>query len=140
MPERRLATLLASLDPVQHPGTFVFCSVPSVPVGVPAVVIVREDEGTTAIVGVEEAERRSWPSTFPCTWITLRVASSLDAVGLTAVVTTALADAGIPANVVAGFHHDHVFVPVGRGAAAMRVFAALSKDEPRIVAVADGDA
>ena len=60
--------------------------------------------------------------------------SALDAVGLTAVVAAALADDGIPANVVAGFHHDHVFVPVDRGRAAMLVLAALSKDGRRIVA------
>jgi hypothetical protein len=43
-----------------------------------------------------------------------------------------------PANVVAGFHHDHVFVPVDCGAAAMLVLAALGKDGPRTVA--EGDA
>jgi hypothetical protein len=66
------------------------------------------------------------------------VASDLDAVGLTAVVATALAGQGIPANVVAGFHHDHVFVPVDRGAAAMRVLAALSEDGRSIVADGGG--
>ena len=137
MAERTLAALLASLDPVQHDGTFVFCSVRSVPVGVRAVVTVREDEGTTLVVANDEASRRGWPSTFPCAWITLRVTSALDAVGLTAVVAAALADDGIPANVVAGFHHDHVFVPVDRGRAAMLVLAALSKDGRRIVATGD---
>jgi len=42
-----------------------------------------------------------------------------------------------PANVVAGFHHDHVFVPVDRGADAVLVLAALSKDGRRIVATGD---
>jgi uncharacterized protein len=136
--ERDLAALLATLDPVRHDGTFVFCSVRSVPVDVHAVVTVCEDEGTTLVVANDEADRRGWPSTFPCTWITLQVTSALDAVGLTAAVATALADDGIPANVVAGFHHDHVFVPVERGAAAMLVLAALSKDGHRTVA--EGDA
>ena len=40
--------------------------------------------------------------------------SSLEAVGLTAAVAAALTEAGISANVVAAFHHDHVFVPAGR--------------------------
>lgn len=130
--------LLADLDPVLHDGTFVFCSMPSAPVGVAPVVTVQEDEGTTLVVAQDEAARRGWASTFPCSWITLRVGSALDAVGLTAVVATRLATEGIPANVVAGFHHDHVFVPADRGVAAMLVLAALSKDGHRIVA--EGDA
>lgn len=138
MAERDLAVLLASLDPVLHGGTFVFCSVPSETVDVAAVATVREDEGMTVVLTRDEAARRGWPSTFACSWITLRVTSALDAVGLTAVVATALATEGIPANVVAGFHHDHVFVPADRGVDALLVLAALSKDGRRIVA--DGDA
>ena len=51
--------------------------------------------------------------------ITLGVRSSLEAVGLTAAVAAALTDAGISANVVAAFHHDHVFVPADRAEAAL---------------------
>ena len=45
--------------------------------------------------------------------------SSLAAVGLTAAVAAALTEVGISANVVAAFHHDHVFVPLGRAAEAL---------------------
>ena len=51
--------------------------------------------------------------------ITLGVQSSLEAVGLTAAVAGALTAVGISANVVAAFHHDHVFVPAERAADAM---------------------
>jgi hypothetical protein len=53
--------------------------------------------------------------------------SSLEAVGLTAAVATALAARGIAANVIAGARHDHVFVPAARAddaLAALRDLAA----------------
>jgi hypothetical protein len=34
-------------------------------------------------------------------------------------VASALSDAGIPCNMVAAFHHDHVFVPSSMAAAAL---------------------
>jgi hypothetical protein len=65
---------------------------------------------------------------FTAAWITLRVHSALDAVGLTAAVSLALTDAGISCNVVAGFHHDHLFVPHTRAADAVRVLEALAAE------------
>ena len=55
--------------------------------------------------------------------IVLQVFSALDGVGLTAAVATALANEGIPCNMIAGYHHDHVFVPsamAGRAVAVLR--------------------
>jgi hypothetical protein len=51
--------------------------------------------------------------------LTLTLHSALDGVGLTAAITAALTADGIPANVVAAFHHDHVFVPEDRAADAL---------------------
>ena len=123
-----LAALLAGLDPYLHDGTYVFCRVDVVPAGVVPVVTVAEDEGLTVVTTPELAGENGWVATFPCAWITLRVHSSLAAVGLTATVAGRLAEHGIPANVVAGFHHDHLFVPVERAADAMRVLAQLRED------------
>ncbi len=53
-------------------------------------------------------------------------ALALSAVGLTAVFAGALAAAGISANVVAGFHHDHVFVPLALADEALGVLSARS--------------
>ena len=59
--------------------------------------------------------------------ITLQVNSELEAVGLTAAVSAALSDAGIPCNIVAAFAHDHVFVPVGLAEAAVDTLRAVSR-------------
>jgi hypothetical protein len=56
---------------------------------------------------------------FRAAWITLTVHSDLHAVGLTAAVADALAGKRISCNVVAAAHHDHLFVPVDEGAAAL---------------------
>ena len=58
---------------------------------------------------------------FVAAMITLGVGSRLHAVGLTAAVSSALADAGISCNVVAGHFHDHLFVPVERAEEALEL-------------------
>jgi hypothetical protein len=77
-----------------------------------ALMMFREAEGTTLIVDVDEDtlgnDRMLWAR------ITLRVQSSLTAVGLMAAVSAALAKRGIPCNPVSAFLHDHLFVPWDR--------------------------
>jgi hypothetical protein len=46
----------------------------------------------------------------PYAKLTIDVHTSLELVGLTAVMATKLSEHGISANVVAAFYHDHVFV------------------------------
>nr|WP_218902160.1 ACT domain-containing protein [Streptomonospora nanhaiensis] len=114
-----MGRLLAGLEPQLHPGVYVFASGARVPAGVAAVVTVAEAEGWTVVCERGEAERVGLEYVFPCSWITLRVRSALDAVGLTAAVAGVLAREQIACNVVAGFHHDHLFVPQGRGERAV---------------------
>lgn len=125
-PVRDLETLLQWLDPALQPGAYAFCDATGVSDLSTAVAIVRESEGTTAIVPVGEALRLGWTVEFRAAWITLRVTSDLHAVGLTAAVATALANAGIACNVVAGLRHDHLFVPDAEATRALGVLAALS--------------
>ena len=83
-----------------------------------AFALIREDEGLTAIRAHPEGE---WAR------ISLEVHSSLDAVGLTAALSKALAEAGISANIVAALRHDHLFVPWDRREDAMGCLKALSQ-------------
>ncbi len=90
----------------------------------------REDEGVTAIVP-EPVARELGDESTAFARITLQVHSALEGVGLTAAVSGALADAGIACNVVAAFHHDHLFVPLERAEEAIAVLRVLSQDAGR---------
>ncbi len=74
------------------------------------------------------ADRLDLAYEFVAAWITLEIHSALEAVGLTAAVSRVLTRAGISANVVAGYTHDHVFVPLERADDAMRALTTLSTD------------
>ena len=123
-----LPALLAGMTPRLRPARYVFATVPA-GVAVPgAVATAAEDEGTTVVV--PQSAARGLDAEYPCAWITLEVRSSLAAVGFLAAVTRALADAGISANAVSGFHHDHLFVPWDRREDALAVLTALSGSRP----------
>jgi len=124
-----LAQLLAGMAPELQPGTWAWCALPpGTPAGgVDAVATMRETEGLTVVVAEATARERGWPVAFRSAWITLRVHSDLAAVGLTAAFARALADAGIACNVVAGVHHDHLFVPVDRAGEALAALQALAR-------------
>jgi uncharacterized protein len=132
--EHDLRVLLASMEPVRHSGSYVFTvdgagSVPSAEV----VAMVREPEGVSLVVSETSAIRLALPVHFRCAWITLTVHSALNAVGLTAAVSTALAAAGISCNVVAGTYHDHLFVPASMADAAMHVLRDLQRSHTNSV-------
>jgi hypothetical protein len=117
MAERDLARLIAGMAPRLDPAPWVFVAAPApLPGGLMAV---REDEAVTSVVSPEQARAAGLADGPVFRRITLTVQSSLEAVGLTAAVATALAAEGIAANVVAAFHHDHVFVPAERAEDAL---------------------
>ena len=91
-----------------------------------AFAVVREAEGTTVVLPI--AGEGSDPR---FARITLQVRSALEGVGLTAAVSKALADAGIACNVIAGLHHDHLFVPWNRREEALAILTRLSQDVRR---------
>lgn len=110
--EKDLDTLLNTMKPRLNAGGWVFCAVKELTSVKPedAVLIFREQEGYTLIIPQDLADARGLTYSFVASWITLTVHSSLEAVGLTAAFSKALAEEGISCNVVAGFYHDHIFV------------------------------
>ncbi len=69
-----------------------------------------EEEGLTLIVEKNTAISNCLKFDGVFKKITLKIHSSLDAVGLTAAVASKLKDYNISANVVAAYYHDHIFV------------------------------
>lgn len=105
---RETQAMIASMAPQRQAGEFVFATVDSAPAQ--AVATVQEAEGLSAILPVDVALALGHAAEMPMAMITLQVNSALDGVGLTAAVAAALADEGMACNVVAGHHHDHIFV------------------------------
>jgi uncharacterized protein len=117
-----LRPLLRALQPRRNLDVMAFVSVPPSSHHIATlepIATFRESEGVTLIVEETRARAAGLPLLLRAAWLTLGVDSALDAVGLTAAVATALADAGIACNVVAAAHHDHLFVPVERADAAL---------------------
>ena len=122
-----LTRLLGTIEPQLHAGVYAFTSVPPGTdlSGVPVLSTFVESEGVSVILPEAAARALGWPILFKAAWITLTVHSDLQSVGLTAAVSSALAEAQISCNVVAGVHHDHLFVPVARGEEAIAVLKRL---------------
>ena len=92
--ESNLHILLKTLDPVLDERRFGFCAIKrqSTPVlGFKPLGIFEEEEGATIIATIAELESADLKFSGPWAKISLRVHSSLTAVGLTAAVATALA-------------------------------------------------
>jgi limonene-1,2-epoxide hydrolase len=129
--EANLPKLLRNMKPELYEGEYVFCLFRSMdsalaynPVG-----LFHEEEGVTAILSRQTADSANISYSAIFAWITLTVHSSLEAVGLTAAVSRALTGANISCNVVAGFHHDHLFVPLNDAGGAMEVLFALTGNQ-----------
>lgn len=125
--ETDLARLLRTLDPELLPTEYVYVTVPDAHAAEPhAVARMREAEGITLILARNLAEAHGLPFVYPCRQITLKVHSSLEAVGMLARITTALAAGGISVNPVAGYYHDHLFVPSAQAAQAVEILKELA--------------
>lgn len=133
MPEvaRTAYDMISGMTPVLRPGIYVFISTDDpaliTSLSPQAISTFKEEEGLSMLIPVELAEKTKLNVDHPMRCITLNVYSSLEGVGLTAAVATSLGDNDIPCNMVAAFHHDHVFVPSEMCDQAMKVLTSLQK-------------
>ena len=132
--ERDIKTLLASLNPELMEGEFVFCTFKNAAYGEYAelqpLASISEKEGLTLVIPRSSADAYSltYESVFSC--ISLTVHSSLDAVGLTAAISNTLATHRISANIIAGYYHDHIFVPCEYAETAIAALEAIADCSP----------
>ena len=108
--QSELSRLLQALDPCLHLERYSFTDTADRSLSDGDFAIVREAEGLTLIRSDSGGD---WAR------ISLGVHSGLEVVGLTAALSSRLADAGISANIVAALYHDHIFVPWDRRDAAL---------------------
>ncbi len=130
--ERDLHTLLRDMRPVLDDAPYVIASMAaaSVPANAACLGVFHESEGVTLILTAAEAERMGLPAARRWAHIVLSVHSSLSAVGFLARIATALAGAGISLNPVAGYYHDHLFVPWPDRQQALAVLRQLAQAHP----------
>ena len=113
--EKDLKKLLSSMSPTLLDEEYVFCTFPNAHYGdhseLAPIASFIEPEGLSLVVPKSKADEQRLSYACVFKGITLSVHSSLEAVGLTAAVSRKLTEHGISANVVAGYFHDHIFVP-----------------------------
>jgi hypothetical protein len=126
-----LKLLLKEMYPILDETDYVFCTkktskitkdiIDLEPIGT-----FIEKEGITLIIKKEKADANKIAYDGVFNKITLEIHSSLEAVGLTATFSKALTSYNISANVVAGYYHDHIFVPKNKANLAMKALKELS--------------
>ena len=127
--ETCLTALLQTMEPKCLPEQYVFVTVAGAYgdyAELDPIASFKEAEGLTLVVNLARAEQAklAFDSVFRC--ISLTVHSSLEAVGLTAAVASKLAEYEISANVIAGYYHDHIFVPAAQTKRALQALAELN--------------
>ena len=125
-----LQTLIGSMEPVLKPGEYVFTTLYDIDwrqiADLQPISVFKENEGISLVIDRKTADEYDIPYDSVFRLISLHVHSSLDAVGLTAAFSGALGKAGISANVIAAYYHDHIFVPADKADQAVKVLEQLS--------------
>ncbi|HRK43966.1 MAG TPA: ACT domain-containing protein [Gemmobacter sp.] len=124
--ETDLQRLIKGMEPALMGCDWGYGCAAALPEGMVPFATVAEAEGLTILARMDELAAAGIPAQGPMARITLTIHSSLEAVGLTAAVSAALARRGISANMIAGWHHDHIFLPADKAEAAMAALRELA--------------
>ncbi len=110
---------------ILNKGEYVFCSIMDInKININNIICsFKESKGYSIIISKEEATSSNLPFYFISAWITLNIDSTLDSVGLTSSFSRELSKAGISCNVIAAYHHDHIFVPYGKRLKAVKILS-----------------
>jgi hypothetical protein len=125
--EKNLSKMLENLSPVMTEQEYVFCTFTKSSYGdlsdLEPIASVMEDEGLTLVLKKERAIQAGveYFDTFRC--ISLGIHSDLTSVGLTAKISSVLYQHGISSNMIAGYFHDHIFVPSDKALNALEVLS-----------------
>jgi uncharacterized protein len=128
--ETDLQRLLNEMNPILAEREYVYCTVlgdAALWLALEPIGTFRETEGMMLILERSKADAAGLSYGPVLRLITLSVHSALEAVGLTAAVSAALTRAGVSANVVAAYYHDHIFVPTADADRALAALHALSR-------------
>ena len=131
--EIRLEALLKKMSPILHSEEYVILTLNGKYgdyVRLDPICTFLEEEGLTLIVPKRNAILNNLKFDDVFRAITLTVHSSLDAVGFTAAVSSKLTSAGISANVVAAYYHDHIFVQSKHAEKAIKTLEELTGSQP----------
>jgi len=125
-----LQELISNMEPILNEGEYIFATVSDINT-VPrekTICEIVEKEGVTVVMKKINAAELGLKFDFIASWITLDVHSALEAVGLTAAFSTALAEHQISCNVIAGYYHDHIFVAKKDEQMAMTILQEMTKN------------
>ena len=128
--EKNIVKLLKQMNPILNLGEYVFVTVINLDKvkRTDTLFEFKEEEGITLVLEKNKADILKLPYNYTFSWITLKIHSSLEAVGLTAAFSTALTKHNISCNVVAGFYHDHIFVDTKDAKKAIEVLHHLTQN------------
>ena len=126
--ENNIRKLVKGLNPKLNDGEYVFTTVNDIEsLDIKEVICTfREEKGITLVLKKSKADQLGLKYYFIASWITLKIHSSLNAVGLTSIFSTELAKNKISCNIIAGYYHDHIFVPIKDSLRALNILRNLS--------------